>query len=230
MLERLGKELVLSFPLGPIRIAFDPLTMAAAVGVTLLLVGLAIWLRRGIPEDPEAPPTRRAAFLAKAFELAETMLLGGLSADLARSLFPLIATVFLYVLFCNWISILPIPGIISPTQDLNVTLSLAVMVYALTHWYGMRRKGTWRHIKGYFEPFPFFLPMNLMGDFGRTLSHGFRLFGNVLGGAILTTVITALIPVILPIITNAFFGLFSGAIQALVFALLAAAYINIAAE
>ena len=242
----MGKKLILHLRVGGMDIAFDLAVAAVAVGVTLMLVFLAWWLRRGLPADPEAPPTRRATLLAAAMELAETQLLGGFPKRLARDLLPLIMTIFLYVLLSNWVSILPIPYIASPTQDVNVTFSLALLVYTMAHVYGARERGLKKHLRSYLEPYPFLLPMNLIGDFGRTLSHAFRLFGNIIGGVILTTIVLELAgkaikhALLAPIaflmgvgggvFLNAWFGLFVGAIQALVFALLASAYIHIAVE
>ena len=231
MLENLGKKLILHLQVGPLRISFDFVTVLVALAVTGFLAWGAWWLRRGLSRDPEAPLSRRAAFLIAVLELAETQLLGGFPKRLARDLLPLILTLFLYVLFCNWVSVLPIPYIVSPTQNLNVTFSLALLVYALAHYYGARERGLAAHLRGYLEPYPFLLPMNLIGDFGRTLSHAFRLFGNVLGGAILTTIVAVkFAPLVVPAGLNLWFGLFVGAIQALVFALLASAYIHIAVE
>ncbi|MFN3347113.1 MAG: F0F1 ATP synthase subunit A, partial [Candidatus Bipolaricaulaceae bacterium] len=204
---------------------------------------------------------------------------------------------FLFVWASNLAPLLPLPGLVAPTRDLNVTLGLALLVYALSHAYGIRAKGLLRHGRSYLEPFPVMLPMNLVGDFGRTLSHAFRLFGNILGGAIMLAVI---FPVLVDLVSrfrwilgalillvglgalwalarrgkrkafyacgvawlvvavlfvlqmwspliwvaplafvvgtgagvtlNFFFGVFAGTIQALVFTLLAAAYIQMAAE
>lgn len=250
MFERVGKDLVWRFRIGPITLALNPATLGTALGISLLLVLLALWLRRAIPKDPEAPPPRRLVLLVFLVDFMENQVLGGASEKLRRSLLPLIATLFLFILACNLSSILPIPGMVAPTQDLNVTLGLALLVYSLTHVYGMRTKGVFRHLKGYLEPIPVMLPMNLIGDMGRTISHGFRLFGNILGGAIMATVslpvmvelllrflgpILALpaIPIVgigLTFVLNGFFGIFAGTIQALVFTLLAAAYIQAATE
>ncbi len=299
MFATVGKDLVLRFPLGPISVALNPVTLGASLGLALLLLAFGLWLRRGIPQDPEAVPARRAVFLLALLDFVENQVLGGVSEKLRRSLLPLIATLFLYVLACNLSSILPIPGMVAPTQDLNVTLGLALLVYLLTHLYGIRAKGAFRHVKGYLEPIPIMLPMNIVGDMGRTLSHGFRLFGNILGGAIMLAVaipvllrfvqspfFTGLLATVLVLlglvlrrwkklwgrvalslgmvlllltalelafsrsgvdmarfglsalavgsvasfILNAFFGIFAGTIQALVFTLLAAAYIQVAAE
>ncbi|MBC7222049.1 F0F1 ATP synthase subunit A [Candidatus Bipolaricaulota bacterium] len=250
MFATVGKDLVWRFRLGPILFAFNPATLGTVLGIILILLGLAFWLRRGIPADPEAPPSRRLIFLVTVLDFVENQVLGGMGEKMRRSLLPLIATLFLYILACNLSSILPIPRMVAPTQDLNVTLGLAILVYLLTHVYGIRAKGFFRHLRGYLEPIPVMLPMNIVGDVGRTLSHGFRLFGNILGGAIMVAVaipvlVDLLVRFLGPIVAipaaalmgtaasfilNAFFGLFAGTIQALVFTLLAAAYIQVAAE
>lgn len=250
MFATVGKDLVLRFRLGPILVALNPATLGTALGISLLLVGLVLWLRRGIPQDPEAPPSRRLVLLMAFLDLLENQVLGGTDERLRRSLLPFIATLSLYILACNLSSLLPIPGMVAPTQDLNVTLGLALLVYLLTHVYGVRTKGLFRHAKGYLEPIPVMLPLNLVGDMGRTLSHGFRLFGNMLGGAIMVAVAipvlvdlllrflgplvgTLAIPIVgtgASLLLNAFFGVFAGIVQALVFTLLAAAYIQVATE
>jgi F-type H+-transporting ATPase subunit a len=86
-------------------------------------------------------------------------------------------------------------------------------------------------LKGFIEPYPFMLPINLVGEVAKPLSHAFRLFGNVFAGGTMVAVVTAKIfPVVIPTGLSAFYGLFSGLIQAFVFAILAVAYINIAVE
>ncbi len=228
-IERLGQELLATIRVGPWEITFDLPAVTVAVAVTLLLTLGALWLRRGLPKDPEEPLSKRAGFLAGLLDVSETQLVAGFDTTMARRLLPLIATLFLYILLCNWAGILPIPFAVPPTQNLNVTMGLALMVYALAHYYGLRGKGVRAHVRSYLEPNPVLLPMNLVGDVGRTLSHGFRLFGNILGGAILTAVISGVFaPVVVPVFLDLFFGLFVGTIQALVFALLASAYINLA--
>lgn len=249
MFATVGKDLVFRFRFGPILVALNPATLGASFGLILILIGLGVWLRRGIPADPEAPPSRRAVFLISLLEFVETQVLGGMAEKIRRPLLPLITTLFLYILVCNLSSILPVPGMVAPTQDLNVTLGLAILVYLLTHVYGSKSKGIFPHLRSYLEPIPVMLPMNLVGDMGRTISHGFRLFGNILGGAIMAAVtIPVLVDLLvrflgtlawpaIPIVgglasfvLTAFFGVFAGVIQALVFTLLAAAYIQVAVE
>ncbi len=236
-MEKLGEELIATLQVGPWRISFDLPAVAVGVGVTLVLTALALWLRRGLPRDPEGPLSKRASFVAAVHETAETQLVAGFEQPLRQRLLPLIAVLFFYTLFCNWVGILPVPYIVSPTQNLNIPMSLAIMVYVLAHYYGLRTRGVRLHLRSYLQPHPALLPMNVVGDMGRTLSHGFRLFGNILGGAILTTLVPTLlarvvyfIPAALffGVLLDGFFGIFVGTIQALVFALLASAYINLA--
>ena len=88
-----------------------------------------------------------------------------------------------------------------------------------------------KYWKGYLEPVPFLLPLNIIGELSRPLSHAFRLFGNILAGTILVTIVTAkFAPIVVPSVLNLIFGLFFGSIQAFVFAILAVAYINVAVE
>jgi len=249
LLEHLGKELAFRFTVGGVEITFHPVVIAVALAVAVVLVAISLWLRRGLPVNADDPPSRRAVFLAAAVDLFENQLLGGISPRLVRQLLPFVMTLFFYVLLCNWAGVVPIPYIVAPTQDLNVSMGLALLVYAMTHYYGVRSKGIGRHLKGYVEPFPFLLPLNIVGDLGRTLSHGFRLFGNILGGAILMVVAptammsisAAMVPVVgsalgwawrvpLSLILNGWFGLAFGVIQAFVFTLLAVAYIQVSAD
>ncbi|MCX7750482.1 MAG: F0F1 ATP synthase subunit A [Candidatus Bipolaricaulota bacterium] len=225
----MGKAALLRFTVGGIEVALDPVVAGVGFGVTVALALLLLWVRRGLPRDPEAPPSRRAVAVAWITELFQNQVLGGVSPELAHRLFPLVAALFLYVLLCNWAGLLPF--VVSPTQNVNVTLGLALLVYGLTHVYGVRAKGVRGHLKGYLEPFPFLLPLNVIGDLGRTLSHGFRLFGNILGGTLLVAVVGGLFaPLVVPAALNLWFGLFMGLIQALVFTLLAVAYIRATAE
>ncbi len=228
MAEHLAERLVLSFTVGGVTVAFNLTTMLVSWVVIVLLVALALVLRRGLRQEVEDKPNRIQATVDVIMDVLQSQLLAGFGSDrVARALFPFIGTIFLYVLFCNWIAI--VPYLPSPTEDLNVTLSLGIMVLVMTHGVAMRFRGVRHHLKGLLEPLPFLLPLHLMGDIGRTTSHSFRLFGNLYGGAILVAVFsTSLVPLVVPVGLNLFFGLFVGLIQAFVFSMLAVIYINTA--
>lgn len=156
-----------------------------------------------------------------------------LGQDLGRKYVPFIATIFLFVLFSNWIGIIPIIGIEEPTRDLNTTLGLGLICAAVAHTSGIKVKGWKKYLAGYIEPGGvigwFMLPMNIVGEIAKVGSHSIRLYGNILGGAILIIVIATLTRhlVIFNVGLQFFFGLFVGLVQAFVFAMLALAYISV---
>ena len=77
-------------------------------------------------------------------------------------------------------------------------------------------------------PNVFMAPLNIVGEMGKSISHPFRLYGNIFGGFVITVVLSHLgrYAELLPAL-NLFFGLFIGVVQAFVFAMLALAYIAV---
>jgi len=77
-------------------------------------------------------------------------------------------------------------------------------------------------------PNVFMAPLNIVGELGKTISHPFRLYGNVFGGFVITIVLSNLMMYVgLPPFLNLFFNLFIGVVHAFVFAMLALAYIAV---
>ena len=229
-LTYLGKKQIITLQLGSLSIQFDKAAMIMSWIVIGLLTILALFLRRALRQDIEDTPNRAQAALDILIDLLQGQLTSSFSSEkLAIEMFPFISTLFLFVLFSNWLGI--VPGLSSPTQNLNITMGLALMVFAVSQVLAMRAKGMKAYWKGYLEPMPFMLPLNIVGELSKPMSHGFRLFGNVLAGTILITVVMAkFAPIIVPSGLHLIFGLFFGGIQAFVFAILAVAYINVAVE
>jgi F-type H+-transporting ATPase subunit a len=144
----------------------------------------------------------------------------------ARRFLPFIATIFIFVGVGNLLGI--VPGLVSPTGDLNTTLGLALTVFLVSHYEGIRDKGVLGYIKSFGEPVIFLLPLNIVGELARPISHSFRLFGNVVGGGIIITLVYQLAPGLVPVPLHLWFGLFVGLIQALIFGMIAIAYISVA--
>lgn len=227
MLEHLGKKLVLQFGDSSI-FALDVTTIIMSWVVMAIIIGFAFWLRRGLNQDIEEEPSGRLVLLEWIMDTLDSQFADAFENETIKAeLYSFISTLFIFITLSNWISI--VPGFSSPTADYNIPLSFALLVFIISHYYGMRLNGTGTYLKSFAEPYPFMLPINLISEVAKPLSHSFRLFGNVFGGAVLITVLTAkLIPILLPAIFQGFYGLFIGAIQAFVFALLAVSYINVA--
>ena len=144
--------------------------------------------------------------------------------------FSFITALFLFILFCNTAGLLPF--IKEPTADINTTFALSITVFLYTLYHGIRVRGVGGYLKEYIEPFFLFLPLHVMGKLSSVASLALRLFGNIMGGAIITDIYLhtasgswyiALGGIVswVSIIIAGFFCLFEGFIQAFVFCMLA---------
>ena len=142
-----------------------------------------------------------------------------------RSLAPLFITMFLFLLIANWLGLCP--GMASPTNDLNTTLGMAIMVSLVIHGIGLAKQGV-SHLGHFFQPFAPFVFLNLIEEVSRPATLAFRLFGNILAGEVLIIILLQLIPWYLnwaPSCIWLMFSIFVGAIQAFVFTMLSITYI-----
>lgn len=142
---------------------------------------------------------------------------------------PYILTIFIFIFTCNMIGLIPIPGFMEPTRNLNVPLGLGIMAVVVVHYTAIKHKGLWHHLENFVNPVknPLFL-LDIVGEISKVVSISFRLFGNILGGAIIILVVSSLVNyILLPVLLNGFFGIFVGTIQAFVFTMLSLTYIAV---
>jgi F-type H+-transporting ATPase subunit a len=149
-----------------------------------------------------------------------------LGKELSKTYAPLICALFMFLLLSNWLGI--IPHLEEPTKDLNTPLGLGLMGFVIAHYSGIKAKGFKAYLKGYCEPMFIMVPLNVIGELAKVISISFRLFGNIMGGAIIILVVSHLTySIITPPFLNAFFGMFVGTIQAFVFTMLTVVYISV---
>jgi F-type H+-transporting ATPase subunit a len=157
-------------------------------------------------------------------QLVETM------GEHGRKFFPLIATLFIFILVCNLIGI--IPGFEPPTANINTNLAMALVVFFSTHVVGVITHG-FKYIKQFLGPvwwlIPLMLPIEVISHLSRPLSLTFRLFGNIAGEDIVLLVVLMLVPLLVPLPIMVLM-IFTSIVQALVFMLLAMMYIGGAME
>ena len=151
----------------------------------------------------------------------------GLLGKEGKAYIPYLITEVIYIGIANMIGLL---GFKSPTKDLNVTVSLAVMSIVLVEVAGIRKKGVRGWIKSFAEPIAIIAPINVLELFIRPLSLCMRLFGNVLGAIVVMALIKHLLPLIVPLPFSFYFDIFDGVIQAYVFVFLTSLYIKEAIE
>jgi F-type H+-transporting ATPase subunit a len=148
-----------------------------------------------------------------------------------RPYFPLIATLFLYILCMNWIGL--IPGMYSPTANINTPLSMALPVFLVTHYIGIKHHGT-HYVKHFLGPVWWLAPLifiiELISHFSRILSLTFRLFGNVLGEDLVMAILILLAGSFFAPLPMMALGIFTCFVQAFIFSLLTMLYVAGALE
>jgi F-type H+-transporting ATPase subunit a len=154
-----------------------------------------------------------------------------ITGEEGRWLFPIIATIFIYIATCNLIGL--IPGFYPPTASLNTTLSCALVVVIFTHAIGIKYHGA-KYIKHFLGPvwwmIPIILPIELIGHLARILSLSFRLFGNMMGHELVLGILFFLAGAFFAPLPIMALGIFVALVQAFVFFLLSVMYFTGAME
>ena len=148
---------------------------------------------------------------------------GTMGAKGRKLLGPMFITLFLYLLFGNWLGLIP-GGFISPTSDINCTLGLALMIILLVNVLGIMNKGIVGHFSHFFKPNIIFLPINIIEEIAKPVTLAARLFGNIFAGEILLWVLNMLVPYLVPTLWLGF-SIFVGVIQAFVFTIMSMSYL-----
>ena len=222
----------------------NPMTVIMTWVIIAIILGFALPIARNF----KVVPNRKQAFLEYIlnyiYQSTQDMIT---QENLVRPVFSIAATLFMFIVISNVLTAFPGVQIVptsqglkvslftdtwyAPTSDLNTNATYAVMVLILSHVFGIKAKGFKKWLKGWFEPTPLMFPLNLIGELAKPISHSLRLFGNIMGGGILVLIVSYLIKyAFLPVFLWGFFGIFVGIIQAMVFSLLAIAYISAQVE
>ncbi len=148
-----------------------------------------------------------------------------ITGEAGRWLFPLAATIFLYIATCNLIGL--VPGFFPPTASLNTTLSCALVVVVFTHVIGLKYHGV-GYIKHFMGPVwwmvPIIFPIEVIGHLARILSLSFRLFGNMMGHELVLGILFFLAGAFFAPLPIMALGIFVALVQAFVFFLLSVMY------
>lgn len=210
--------------------------------ITLVLLVVAGLL---IGRNAKLIPSRIQLLFESMFEYVYdfvTQILG--SRDHARTYFPLLMTLFLFIFIANMLHFIPgvgsltyhtsegtVPFLRAPNTDLNVTLALTIIVVTIIELAGVFTIGLWRYAGKFIN---FSSPVNflvgiieLISEAARLVSFSFRLFGNIFAGEVLIAVVVFFVPYILPVPLMAF-EVFVGFVQAAVFTMLTLFFIKIA--
>ena len=216
--EGLGANII--FRLGPLPITD---TVLITWGIMACFALMALVVSRRLKPEPSRWQTAIEGIVAT----IETAISDVIPGTMARHVLPFVATLWLFVLVANMAGL--IPGLHAPTRDLSATAALAVLVFASTHWFGIRAKGLRAYLKHYTEPSIILMPFHIISEFTRTLALAIRLFGNMMSlemAALLVLLIAGfLVPVPLLML-----HVVEALVQAYIFGMLALIYIAGALE
>lgn len=145
---------------------------------------------------------------------------------------PLVGSLFLFILFANLMGQLPLRLIhlkegefASPTNDINMTAAMAVLVLVYYLYQGFKKKGIHAIWHGFSFAGIITLLVDLLEMVTRPLSLSLRLFANIFAGEILVSALLGILAIGLPL-PAMFFEIFVAFIQAFVFMMLSIAYIS----
>lgn len=196
--------------------------------VMLILIGFAIAVNIKMKKATEVP----GAFQNVA-ELVVEMLdnvVKGVMGKNSNKFANYISTIFIFILVSN---ISGLFGLRPPTADYGTTLALGIFTFALIHFNKFKHQKVSGVVKGLMDPWPFWIPINIIGDLAVPISLSLRLFANVLSGTVMMALVYGLlskVAIIWPSVLHIYFDLFSGAIQTYVFCMLTMTYVNDAIE
>ena len=223
-------------------------TLLSAWFATAMLVLFFVWGSR----KKSLVPGRFQGLVESLLEAALSFCSSVLGPEMGRKAFPVVATIFFFVLFNAWLALLPFYQFLGFTKDgeikahllrsagtdLNFPLALALISFIFVEYWGIRSHGL-----GYFKKFfdiggllrlrpaglidAFVGFLELISEFVRIVSFTFRLFGNMTAGEILVVMITFLVPFVA---VEFVFGLelLVGLIQAVIFASLTLVFLSVA--
>jgi F-type H+-transporting ATPase subunit a len=146
-----------------------------------------------------------------------------------RSYVTLVGTMFIFILIGNLMGL--VPGLKSPTSNINVTLGCALTVFVYYQFHGIKEQGIVSYVKHFMTPpgapawiAPIYFPIEVISHLSRVLSLSVRLFGNIFGEDLVIVILASLVPFVLPL-PMMVLGLVTAALQAYIFAMLTTIYL-----
>ncbi|GJQ23883.1 MAG: F0F1 ATP synthase subunit A [Planctomycetia bacterium] len=110
---------------------------------------------------------------------------------------PVLGTLWILIGFSNLAGL--IPGLKTPTADLNTTFAFALISFSMTHVIGIATQGLKGYLMHYKEPTWLLLPFHLIAEVTRTIALAVRLFGNMLSGDMITIILLGIVGLLVPV-------------------------------
>lgn len=225
-------------------------TLVVTLGVSLIIIIGSFILKSRVRLIPRGFQNVVEAVLEALLNLADSVTQ---DRKQSKKFFPLVATIFIFVILSNWVEVVPglgtiglhrmeegkqilVPFIRSGSADLNMTLALAIVSVISAQVLGIAAIGFGKYAGKFFVS-PFKSPyvvgtfvglLEIISEVAKLISFSFRLFGNIFAGEVLLMVMLFLVPYFVPL-PFLMLELFVGFVQALVFSMLTLVFFKMAA-
>ena len=157
-------------------------TTVSSLLVTIFLCTISIVLGRNLKKRPDGVQV----MVEKGVMMLQNMVVESMGAHNVHWT-PFIGTIFLSSICGSFIGL---TGFLrSSTADISCTMVWAIMVSVIIWYNNIKNNGFVGWLKGFAEPIVVMTPMNIVGEIAQPVSMGFRHFGNVAGGGVITTLI-----------------------------------------
>ena len=157
-------------------------TLTVSWLVMIIISALCIWLGSGLTVTKIS---RKQAVAEMAYNAIVNFVRGNMGTGFDHYI-PLVATIFITSVISNLISLL---GIWSPTADLMTELAWGLVVFVLITYHKIKSSGIKEYLRGFLDPIPILLPINIMSECFTPVSMACRHFGNILSGTVISTLI-----------------------------------------
>lgn len=228
-----GAQIYFSIPM-PLM---DLTISAAQINAWLILItifGVCLFLTHGIQADKRDWRQMAAEWIV---EKLDSLVKDNMNSVFHETYAPFIGAI-LAISACS--SLMSLVGVFPPTSDVNIIAGWSILVFILITRNKLKA-GFLNYGKGFLEPIPVMLPMNILGEIATPVSMTFRHFGNVLSGTVISTLVAwalssfsslvlgwlpgflgeiPFLQVGIPAILSVYFDVFSGCLQAYIFAML----------
>jgi len=165
------------------------------------------------------------------YDLCQNILKDNLKEKTRRYL-PLLGTLIMMMACSNLLGLL---GLQPPTSNISVNIALALMMFFMIQYNGIKKGGVMARIKELAQPIWILAPLNVIGELAVPISLSMRLFGNILAGSIVMMLVYTLLKMILPFgvmmyiatpFLHMYFDIFSGLIQTYIFFTLSSFFLS----
>jgi F-type H+-transporting ATPase subunit a len=203
-------------------------TILGTLFAAAIVVGLGFFVRAKLTSGV---PNGVQLFFESVTNFLRAQVETSIGVRVAPFLLPLSITLFVFILACNWIVLLPLHHYLPPpTADVNLVYPMALLVFFWRQYEGARAHGgpgkQLVHVLKGHQPQLF--PLWIIEELGSVVSHSLRLFGNILAGGVMLSLF-GLIPFYITWIPTAgwkLFDTFIGLVQAFIFAFLTIIYFS----